>query len=105
MSELRRSYGWKRSRLNQGKGMRTGLVVGHNVDRIDVAAGLRELTACGYDEAETRMVIEYALNRWARGEEEAAERGAIDQNFCGISLTCWRRVLAAAMASAAAQAA
>jgi|GEM_PF-1856083 len=80
--------------------MRTGLVTGHNVDALDIAAGLRELTACGYNEAETRMVIEYALMRWARGEEEAAERGAIDRGFHGISLTCWRRVLAAAMAAA-----
>jgi hypothetical protein len=77
--------------------MRTGLVAGHNVDRIDVAAGLRELIACGYDDSmETREVIAYALQRWARGEEEAAQRGAIDKGFHGISLTCWYRVLAAA---------
>lgn len=80
--------------------MRTGLIPGHNVDRIDVAAGLRELASIGYTEAETKMVIEYALMRWARGEEEAAERGAIDRAFYGISLTCWRRVLAAARAAA-----
>ncbi len=80
--------------------MRTGLTPGVNVDRIEVSAGLRELTACGCDEAETRMVIEYALMRWARGEEEAAQRGAIDPNWHGISLTCWCRVLAAAMAAA-----
>lgn len=80
--------------------MRAGLVTGHNVDALDVSAGMRELTECGYEEAETRMVIEYALLRWARGEEDAAERGATDQSFHGISLTCWRRVLAAAMAAA-----
>ena len=78
----------------------THRVPGHNVDRIDVAAGLRELKACGYEEAETVMVIEYALMRWARGEEEAAQRGAIDRSFHGISLTCWIRVLAAARAHA-----
>ena len=78
--------------------MRTGLIAGHNVDRIDVAAGLRELAACGYHEAETTMVIDYALNRWARGEEEAAARGAIDRDFHGIALICWYRVLGAAMA-------
>jgi hypothetical protein len=72
----------------------------YNVDRINVAAGLRELTACGYEEPRTVMVIEHALMRWARGEEEAAEKGAIDCSFHGISLTCWRRVLAAAMAVA-----
>ena len=80
--------------------MGTGLVTGHNVDPVNVAAGMRELTACGYEESETRMVIEYALMRWARGEEEQAERGAIDKDFHGISFTCWRRVLAAAVASA-----
>lgn len=74
---------------------------GVNVDRIDVAAGLRELDACGWADAsaETRMVVEYALMRWARGEEEAAERGAIDRDFHGIDLTSWRRVLAAARAA------
>jgi hypothetical protein len=76
----------------------TPRVPGHNVDRINVAAGLRELKACGYDEPETVMVIGYALRRWARGEEEAAQRGAVDRSFHGINLTCWLRVLAAAMA-------
>lgn len=75
-------------------------VPGYNVDHIDVAAGLRELRACGYDEPRTVMVIEYALMRWARGEEEAAQRGAIDRAFHGINLTCWLRVLAASRAQA-----
>ena len=78
----------------------TPRIPGHNVDRIDVAAGLRELKACGYSEPETIMVIEYALMRWARGEEEAGQRGAIDRSFHGINLTCWMRVLAAAQAHA-----
>lgn len=76
------------------------LTPGVNVDRIDIVAGLRELEACGYTDLATVLVIDYALARWARGEEDAAERGAIDQSFHGISLTCWRRVLAAAMAGA-----
>ena len=80
--------------------MRTGLKIGHNVDPVDVVAGMRELKACGYEEPETNMVIEHALMRWARGEEEQAERGAIDASFHGISFTCWRRVLAAAVAMA-----
>jgi hypothetical protein len=75
-------------------------IPGHDVDRIDITAGLRELTACGYNEPETNMVIEYALARWARGEEEAAQRGAIDREFHGINLTSWTWVLAAAMAHA-----
>ena len=71
------------------------LIPGLTVDRVDVAAGLRELAACGYDDPRTIMVIEYALMRHARGEEEQAMRGAIDSKFHGISLTCWYRVLAA----------
>ena len=73
---------------------------GHNVDRIDIAAGLRELVAAGWDDPYTTEVIAYALRRWARGEEAAAERGAIDRDFHGIDFTSWRRVLAAAVASA-----
>lgn len=76
------------------------LVPGVNVDRIDVAAGLRELVACGYDDLHTVVVIDYALRRWARGEEEQAQRGAIDKSFHGIDLTSWLRVLAAARAAA-----
>lgn len=75
-------------------------VPGFNVDKVDVAAGLRELKACGYDDPYTTMVIEHALMRWARGEEAAAQKGAIDKAFHGISLTCWIRVIAAARASA-----
>lgn len=82
--------------------MRTGLIIGVNVDCIDIAAGMRELAACGYPttEVERHMVIQYALQRWARGEEEAAQRVAIDKSFHGIDITCWLRVLSAAMASA-----
>lgn len=79
-------------------------IPGYNVDRIDVAAGLAELTKCGYTEPHTVMVIEHALMRHARGEEEAAQLGAIDKSFHGINLTCWFRVLAAAMAAAEAKA-
>lgn len=77
---------------------------GVNLDRIDVAAGLRELRACDYDDAHTVMVIEHALMRWARGEEHAAEKGAIDKTFYGVNLTSWRRVLAAARADGEANA-
>lgn len=80
--------------------MRHNLVPGHNVDRIDVVAGLRELAAAGYTNPYTKMVIEHALMRWQRGEETEAERGAIDTSFHGIDPTGWRRVLAAARASA-----
>lgn len=73
---------------------------GYNVDKLDIVAGLRELEACGYDDEHTRMVIQYALQRHARGEEAAAQRGAIDKNFHGVNLTSWNRILAAAMAGA-----
>lgn len=80
--------------------MRHNLIPGVNVDRIDVAAGMRELVACGYPatEVERHYVIAHALQRWARGEEEQAQRGAIDKSFHGINLTSWLRVLAAARA-------
>jgi hypothetical protein len=45
------------------------------------------------------MVIQYALMRWARGEEAQAERGATDKNFHGIARICWYRVIAAAIAA------
>lgn len=82
--------------------MRHGLIPGVNVDRLNIAAGMCELVACGYPatEVERHVVIEYALQRWARGEEEAAQRGAIDKTLHGIDLTSWLRVLAASMAAA-----
>jgi hypothetical protein len=79
--------------------MRAGLVPNVNVDVVNVDAGLRELASCGYDDPRTIMVIEYALVRWGKGEEEAARKGAIDGNFYGISLTCWYRVIAAALST------
>lgn len=80
--------------------MRQGLIPGKNVDKLDIAAGLRELAACGYEAPETAMTIEYNLQRWARGEEEQAQNGATDIAFYGVSLTCWYRILGAAMAAA-----
>lgn len=77
------------------------LVPGYNVDPINVEAGMKMLRQCGYEpNMERDMVIEYALTRWARGEEEQAERGAIDASFHGINFTSWRMVLAAAIAGA-----
>jgi hypothetical protein len=82
------------------RGTTAHVTPGINVDKINVAAGLKELIACGYDDPHTRMVIEFALMRWARGEEDAALKAAIDQSFHGIDLTSWYRVLAAAKAAA-----
>jgi hypothetical protein len=77
--------------------MRHHLKTGHNVDKINVANGLKELTNCGYDSPETVMVIDYCLVRWARGEEVEAQKQAIDKSFHGIEFICWIRVLAAAI--------
>ena len=73
---------------------------GVNVDRINVEAGMSELSACGYDDQSTAMVIGYALNLWRRGEEALAQRTAIDQAHHGVDLTSWSRVLARARAAA-----
>ena len=73
---------------------------GHNVDKINIKAGLEALSDCGYSDPKTVMVIEYALNRWSKGEEAAAMRTAIDRNFHGIDLTSFYRVLACSRAAA-----
>lgn len=80
--------------------MRAGLIPGHNVDRLDITAGMKALADCGYTEMHTQLVVQHALIRWARGEEEAAQRGAIDRSFHGIDYGSWVRVLATAMAAA-----
>jgi hypothetical protein len=80
--------------------MGADLVPGVNLDRIDVASGMDMLDSLGDFSPETRTVIAYALRRWAKGEETAAQRGAIDPGFHGIDLTAWLMVLAAAMAGA-----
>ena len=77
--------------------MRQGLRTNHNVDAVDIKKGLQALKECGYTEPNTVMVITYALQRHARGEEVAAQKGAIDKSFYGIPLTCWIRVLSAAI--------
>lgn len=73
---------------------------GVNVDRIDRPAGLAMLASLGYDDPRTAQVIDYALWRWGKGEEAAAQKGAIDASFYGIDLTSWYMVLAAAQAEA-----
>lgn len=70
-----------------------------SLDPVDFEAGLKMLASIGYDEPETVMVITYALQRWARGEEAAGEKGAINVSFHGIPMTQWRMVLAAALSA------
>lgn len=76
--------------------MRSGLVPGVNVDRVDVAAGIAQARGLGYAAPEELMVIEYALMRHARGEEDGAERTIISHR---IDFTSWRMILAAAVAA------
>lgn len=86
------------ARTWQGKPLTPGV----NVDPIDYDAGIRELGLCGWNDGNTRMVIGHALARHARGEEDAAERLAIDRqpegpHGFGVDFTSWRRILAAAI--------
>lgn len=69
-------------------------VPGFNVDPVDTGAGIRKAMSLGYDDAESLMVIEYALRRHARGEEEGAERTILG---CRVDFTSWRVILAAAI--------
>ncbi len=78
--------------------MRTNLKVGFNLDEVNIAKGLAELKACGYDSPHTEMVLEHALVRWGKGEEAQAQKGAIDHTFHGVNLISWTRILAAAIA-------
>lgn len=68
---------------------------GVNVDVVDVAAGVKQAREFGYDSPEHLMVVEYALARHARGEEDGAERSALSG---GIDLTSWYAIRAAACA-------
>ena len=78
--------------------MRPGFIPGVNVDRLDIAAGLDAGTELGFDSANEEMVVEYALIRWARGEEAAAERMFL--HYFPHDMTAWRRILATAIAAA-----
>lgn len=72
------------------------LTPGVNVDPVDVGAGLVQAKAFGYDDPQSRMVLGYALQRHARGEEDGAERTALHG---GVDFMSWRAVLAAAVAA------
>jgi propanediol dehydratase large subunit len=72
------------------------LTPGHNVDPVDIAAGVALGARFGFDDAESQMVLTYALQRWARGEEAGAEKTIVSH---GIDYTTWRAVLAEAVAA------
>ena len=73
-------------------------VPGYNTDRVDIAAGLAQARAFGYGSETDEMILTYALQRHARGEEEAAQRGALE--YMRNDLTSWTAILAAALAAA-----
>lgn len=75
------------------------LTPGHNVDHVDVDAGMRQAQTFGYDNTEHIMEIQYNLQRWARGEEEQADH-SMARSLSGVSYTDWRAILAMAIATA-----
>jgi hypothetical protein len=78
--------------------MRSGLIPGVNVDRVDVAAGVKMAAQLGYGDPTAQMVAEFALMRHRRGEEEGAERTWLSEY--PRDLTSWKAILAHALASA-----
>ena len=74
---------------------------GVNVDKVDVAAGLAEGVRAGYGSGEHQMVVEYALMRWARGEEDGA---LVTFLSGGVDLTSAYRIVAAACVAGSAEA-
>lgn len=82
--------------------MRNELIPGVNVDRVDVYAGMQMATRLGYGDATAQMVVEFALMRHRRGEEEGAERTWLSE--FPRDLTSWKAILAHALASAVARA-
>lgn len=66
---------------------------GVNLDELSIADGLMRAVKIGYESWQDQMVVEYALMRHARGEEDGAQRSALSG---GIDFTSWRMILAAA---------
>lgn len=93
MSTFPGAQGNRRGFTKQGE----WLTPGYNVDPVDLGAGLRMARMMGYTSPEHQMVVEYALSRHSRGEEDGAQRSALSG---GIDLTTWYAILAAARASA-----
>lgn len=69
---------------------------GVNVDPVDIAAGLAKLHELGYVGTLCDMEADYALRRWARGEEGLADH-SMAHSLSGISYTDWRVILSAAV--------
>lgn len=71
------------------------LTPGVNVDKLNIAAGLRMAATVGYGSDRDQMVVTYALQRWTRGEEDGADRTW--QSEFPRDMTSWRMILASAM--------
>lgn len=69
------------------------LTPGVNVDKLNIAAGVQEAADIGYDSQQDRMVATYALQRWARGEEDGAFQTFLSHGF---DLTSAYRIVSAA---------
>ena len=75
------------------------LTPGVNVDALDVEAGLAMARQHGWiANGNDLMLVDYALKRHARGEEDGAEKTWLG-HFGNASLTGWKMVLAAALAA------
>ncbi len=70
------------------------LVPGVNVDKVDVGKGMQMAARMGYGDPKSQMVVEYALMRHRRGEEDGAQKTALGE---GIDLTSWYAILAASI--------
>ena len=72
------------------------LTPGVNVDIVDVPAGCAFASGFGYVSGEHQMVVEYALRRWQRGEEDGAIKSLLSG---GVNLTDAYAIIAAATAA------
>lgn len=70
---------------------------GVNVDPVDISAGLRRAASFGYGDWKARMVVEAALCRHRRGEEESAMKLWLSEY--PRDLTSWYAILASAVVS------
>lgn len=77
------------------------LVPGVNVDPVSVGAGMKRAVELGYFDWKAQMVVEQALLRWKRGEEDSAQRLWLSEY--PTDLTSWFAILAAAVATGTAE--
>ena len=71
---------------------------GVNVDKVDLDAGMTKAIELGYTSGQDRMVVEYALMRHQRGEEDGAQRTFL--SYFPHDMTSWRVILATAVVAA-----